>query len=154
METSEAVCVLNELSSPPGWAHIAVDWGHRQEGHVAVRLSQATYRTEREYWPNLSDHPVDARADFVFYVGDMTTVADLAVALTECYCDFHSHEVRECLRTPDGDAPIHPHTRRGQRAWSQCTGIPIEHDVVYGLCKASDDTSLRDLLSDNLPAAA
>jgi hypothetical protein len=139
METSKAAEAINAITPRPGYGHYATDYSNRFENTVAVRIAQyGAHRSERALWPAY-DETTTVWADFTLDATSLATDADIVDALTSVYLQHEEHELREFLRTPDGDAPLHPHTRDGMRAWALRHGSDVVADIAYGYRKIASD---------------
>lgn len=137
MKVSQALNLINNgITERPGYTVTAVDNTHRYGNSVKVAIFVDTYDSGTLESPDMwkEGYPVHvaepgARAEFNITVDDCLTEMDLLRKIIHLHILVDTHETREFLRFKDtGEAPFHPHTRKGMDAW----GTP-EIDNTYGL---------------------
>lgn len=134
MHVSTAIALIENLVFKPGWSFAATDHSSRFEGTICVRITQQTFKSEREEAPGGYCTPISPYGDFPIVVGAMTDVTDLCFALLGCIASFDSHEAREFLRVkPSYWSPFHPHTTEGMERWAERTNTPVALDLGYGV---------------------
>lgn len=126
MDVEAACIILDRLIYKPDWKITAVPYNNIQGAlcitihHPAVDSSKACLR---EGYPST----FEADRPFVIQVSDCT-MEEFQRRILEKILEVETHEAREFFRDAStGDAPFHPHTPEGMRAWGD-----VERDLHYG----------------------
>lgn len=140
MKPEHACECVNSLATSPMIGYEAEPHTHRYEDAIKVRVTVlGGTDSNADQAPTYSTpiNPCGPRADFVVYVGDCATPADLVAKVLEITFDVIEHELREFTRYEAEDgrwiAPYHPHKREGIEAWAERTGGDPRRDYTYGV---------------------
>jgi hypothetical protein len=122
MRADEAVRYVNGLAFKPGWRPIAE---HYTYSHIRIGFIIETVDTSYPDGDGICrDRITILGRDRLVDVTDLDEEG-LCAEVLKCAADNDSHENREFLkaRQPDGSwqAPLHPHTPAGNRAWDRHT---------------------------------
>lgn len=118
MRASEAVEIVRRSVFKPGWRMRARDYG---QDIIEFIFYIDTVDTSYPSHDGICRRQVTLVREDLFDVRPMRTTEDLFARILKLSAEIDSHEDREFLkeRQPGGswNAPLHPHTADGERAW-------------------------------------
>lgn len=129
LDPSIAIDLINGVVYRPGWKITATTHTNFEQA-IKVRFDYPAVNSSRQFAP-LYETPVGdgtANASFIILV-DGCDEAGLMRQILDKIRIIEEHESREFLRFgPHLDAPFHPHTIGGMRAWGDVQG-----DLTFGM---------------------